>query len=201
MADSRVVKNHVDVSMGIEGRIGYGFNRDHTIDIDDCQWEQVVKIDANARTMRNKSANGTEVDDVADIVTGLKAKANLVNEGGNEEYIVSLDNVPVNDAAADTPEAEIGEDNVCQGAKNNVATKRRVKKRKHFDYVDAMIEMLAKMHDATNARLDGLSARISYEIELSETWNDEITMLGAIEGLSMDETFDVGLSLLETRIT
>ncbi|XP_042056775.1 uncharacterized protein LOC121801361 [Salvia splendens] len=71
----------------ILSRSGVGFTADFKIDCDDEQWEQIVKLDSNAKTMRDKAwthwdqwvlifgkdrAIGTSAEDIVDAARSLQ---------------------------------------------------------------------------------------------------------------------------------
>ncbi|KAG6400948.1 hypothetical protein SASPL_137793 [Salvia splendens] len=75
--------------------------------------------------------------------------------------------------------------------------KRNSKKRNSNDNVEGLIEMLGKMHNYTNTRLDSLSLRIWYEFDLSKARKDVYHLLGHLLGLSRKQKFDIGEIILQ----
>ncbi|KAG6426788.1 hypothetical protein SASPL_111022 [Salvia splendens] len=97
-----------------------------------------------------------------------------------------------------TPD-EVGESSPqsTKSTKVAVSDKSSGRKRKHDDSLDALVELLSKMHEDTNTRLECLSMRIGYEFDLTKAQKDVYDLLGTIPGLTMDQKFDAGEIILE----
>ncbi|KAG6383479.1 hypothetical protein SASPL_156766 [Salvia splendens] len=158
--------------------VGFGYNGDFKIDL---------KHDRNACGMRNKAwpyleqwkeifekdcANGAGAEDVMDAVNSLYSRQNLNTSNGSQDYNVSLDDLSATEPMSkqSTPDG-VGE-SLPQSTKSTkvpVSDKSSGRKRKHDNSLDALVELLSKMHEDTNARLE----------------------------LTMDQKFDAGEIILE----
>ncbi|KAG6433154.1 hypothetical protein SASPL_104762 [Salvia splendens] len=176
---------------GILSRSGVGFNLhdDYKIDYDDDQWSQIVKQDPHARYMRDKSwpfwdhwqvifgkdrADGGSATGLMDAVTPPQAQAMETNTPPN------------------APVESLGNTNREKAARTTGG-----KKRKADHSIDGLIELLGKMNDATNARLESLSHRIGYEFDLSKSQKEVFAELGRLPGLTREQKFDAGEIILE----
>ncbi|KAL1566833.1 hypothetical protein AAHA92_02390 [Salvia divinorum] len=56
---------------------------------------------------------------------------------------------------------------------------------------DALMEFLANLHAETNSRLEVISSRIGYEFDLGKARQDVFDKLGTVEGLTLDERYDL----------
>ncbi|XP_042031652.1 uncharacterized protein LOC121778376 [Salvia splendens] len=96
----------------ILSRSGVGFTADFKIDCDDEQWEQIVKLDSNAKTMRDKAwthwdqwvlifgkdrAIGTSVEDIADAARSLQQQNVADSENYSNDYYVNMEDIPQED--------------------------------------------------------------------------------------------------------
>lgn len=63
------------------------------------------------------------------------------------------------------------------------------KKRKRGDALDGLIEVIGKLHDDTNARLDRLTDRIGYEFDVTKARKEVFNMMGQIPGLTLSQVF------------
>ncbi|KAG6410976.1 hypothetical protein SASPL_129049 [Salvia splendens] len=67
--------------------------------------------------------------------------------------------------------------------------RRGARKRKRGDALDGLIDVLGKLHEDTNARLDRLSDRIGYEFDVTKARKEIFQMMGLIPGLTMSQVF------------
>ncbi|XP_042022975.1 uncharacterized protein LOC121770287 [Salvia splendens] len=202
---------------GILSRSGVGFNLhdDYKIDCDDDQWSQIVKQDPHARYMRDKSwpfwdhwqvifgkdrAAGGSATGLMDVVNGLYTQDTGLgsSDGGGISHSVGSTDVPTSHPPSQTntpPDAPVessGNTNREKAARTGGG-----KKRKADHSIDGLVDMLGKMNDATNARLESLSLRIGYEFDLSNARKEVFAELGRLPGLTREQKFDAGEIILE----
>ena len=65
------------------------------------------------------------------------------------------------------------------------------RKRKVSEENNGIVEMLGKLHSKTNARLDTLSARIGYEMDLGKAQKEIFSYLGNIPDMTKTERYDL----------
>ncbi|KAL1547681.1 hypothetical protein AAHA92_16006 [Salvia divinorum] len=193
-------------------RSGVGFGPDNKIDCDDAQWEQVVKLDPNARGMRNKTwpyweqwneifgkdrANGAGAEDIMDAVNELYSQQRPYSTEQGQNYNPGLEGLSATVPLPKQSTPEGAEESTCQSAKVAEFAKGLTMKRKRGEALENLVNLLGKMHDDTNARLECLSMRIGYEFDLSKARKEVYDLLGTIPGLTMMQKFDAGEIILE----
>ncbi|KAG6391419.1 hypothetical protein SASPL_149173 [Salvia splendens] len=166
-------------------RSGVGFNNhgDFKIDCDEHVWSEIIKADSGARFLRYKSwpyyADWKMVFG-KDRATGNNAqdtdRANEICVSGSRDS-----NNP--GAYASQPE---GEDDYAGVVDSE---RRGARKRKRGDALDGLIDVLGKLHEDTNARLDRLSDRIGYEFDVTKARKEVFQMMGLIPGLTLSQVF------------
>ncbi|KAG6415489.1 hypothetical protein SASPL_122900 [Salvia splendens] len=185
----------------IFGRSGVGFNSngDYKIEVDNDQWDQIVKNDPNARFMRYKSwplwndwklvfgndlASGDVPHDTNDAFDHLSRQTHVntridgIEVNGFKDYstpeIPPPNEVPitVDDITEQNPNA------ANQG-------KQSGKKRKASTDSNGLIEMLTKMQEDTNLRLDRLTDKIGYDFDVSKSRKEVFEKLGVVPGLTL----------------
>ncbi|XP_042054475.1 uncharacterized protein LOC121799200 [Salvia splendens] len=62
-------------------------------------------------------------------------------------------------------------------------------KHKRGDALDGLIDVIGKLHEDTNARLDRLLARIGYEFDVTKARKDVFHMMGLIPRLTLSQVF------------
>ncbi|XP_041999131.1 uncharacterized protein LOC121748702 [Salvia splendens] len=62
-------------------------------------------------------------------------------------------------------------------------------KRKRGDALDGLIDVIGKLHEDTNARLDRLSTLIGYEFDVTKARKEVFHMMGLIPGLTLSQVF------------
>ena len=62
--------------------------------------------------------------------------------------------------------------------------------------IDGLVQLLTKLHDDTNDRIQSLSLRIGYEFDLSAARKQVYEMLGKLPALSKAQKFDAGELIL-----
>ncbi|KAL1558809.1 hypothetical protein AAHA92_09227 [Salvia divinorum] len=167
------LKELVALGWKSDNRSGVGFNNkgDYMIDCDDDQWEQVVEVDANARLMRNKPWPFWE------------------------DWKIIFEKDRANDTDAKDILEAVNELNT-QENNQNVHEVGDYNKRKSDGSMDAIFELMSKMHNDANAKLEGLSNRIGYEVDLSKARKDVYAILGRLPSLSIEEKFEVSETLV-----
>lgn len=114
------------------------------------------------------------------------------NRGYNSDYNVTFDE--------NSPEMPIGYNEATDHGENSTTqstsiptsnTKRASRKRKNSDDSDGLLQLLEKLHTETNSRLDNLSARIGYEIDIGKARQAVFEQLGGISGLSDRDRYDL----------
>ncbi|KAG6437012.1 hypothetical protein SASPL_101919 [Salvia splendens] len=157
-------------------RSGVGFNLhdDYKIDCDDDQWSQIVKVIFG----KDRAAGGLATG-LMDAVNGLYSQDTGLgsSDGGGIGHSVGSTHVPTADPLNARPAGG--------------------KKRKADLSIDDLIELLGKMNDATNARLEILSLRTGYEFDLSKARKEVFVELGRLPGLTREQKFDAWEIILE----
>ncbi|XP_042017318.1 uncharacterized protein LOC121765292 [Salvia splendens] len=186
--------------------VGFNLNEDHKIDCDDEQWAHIVKVDANAKLMRNKSwpyldawkeifgkdrANGAAAEDILDAINDMCSQENLMGIGSSNNYS-STEFFPtsqVPDASSPHGESDSVFSTPRATPRETPTNKVQSKKRKVMSELNGMVEMLAKMHTATNERLELLASRIGYEFDLTKARKEVFDLVGVIPGLTIRQQF------------
>ena len=71
-------------------------------------------------------------------------------------------------------------------------TSTKTKKRKALGEMDdGLVDMLGKMHDATNDRLQCLASRIGYEFDLTKARKEVFDLVEVVPGLTIRQQFAV----------
>ncbi|KAL1553779.1 hypothetical protein AAHA92_14410 [Salvia divinorum] len=161
----------------ILSRSGIGFNvhGNHKIDCEDEQWEQIVHMDNNAKFMRYKSWPFGSSD----------------TQGIDNDYHVSFEDFMAEDS---TPMRVVPEnhDDSTTHSEQHVANKRISGAKRKINSSDAdLMEFLGNLHAETNSRLEVISARIGYEFDLGKARQEIFTMLGNVEGLSIEQRYEL----------
>ncbi|KAL1567197.1 hypothetical protein AAHA92_02702 [Salvia divinorum] len=190
---------------------GVGFNSygDFKIECNDEQWAQIVKADSNARFMRNKAwplwddwkgifgkdrAGGIRAEDMLNADEKLHARLTPIPETQSSDYNFSLDDFYTQEQIAESlnlghekvKENENGAESTDRSLKSSSSMKKSSFKRKTMD---AILEVMTKMHTDTNNRLDKLSTRIGYDFDLSAKRTKVSPLLDGIHGLSKKQNF------------
>ncbi|XP_041990129.1 uncharacterized protein LOC121741440 [Salvia splendens] len=188
-------------------RSGVGFNDhgDFKISCTDDQRDQIVKQDTHARCMRNKSwpyledwkvifgkdrATGGNSEHVVQATNNSEPEEHVAELEGLSDMNLSFEDVVAGDPAQETCGTEHGGDN-AQSQKNSQPSKRSTRKRKGRDDGDGLLELLGKLHAETNSRLETLSKRIGYEMDLGKARQNVFKELGNILALSEDQRYDL----------
>ncbi|XP_042058988.1 uncharacterized protein LOC121803382 [Salvia splendens] len=155
---------------------GAGFNArgDFLIDLSNDQWEHVMKVDTNEKSMRNKTwpyfdewniifgkdrANGDSAEGLKKAVNELDAQEAMGNTNTSGEHSINVDKDDITGEEDDT--VSVFQENGTNGLK------RSDRKRKGDDSTNPTFQLLSKMHADTTESLKSVSSRIGYEIDLS----------------------------------
>ena len=147
-------------------------------------------------------ADGTFSEELTDAANALSSR-NTVRSSPAMEYGSSMgledENPFVTPTGSVPPEGVPPEgvaDSTGQSTQRTGSSIGTGKKRKNDDSIDGLVQMLAKMQEDTNVRLDCLSLRIGYEFDLSKARKEVYEVLGRLP-LTRDQKFDVGEVILE----
>ncbi|PIN24849.1 hypothetical protein CDL12_02430 [Handroanthus impetiginosus] len=175
-------KNHVSlVSMML--RSGFGWNDSTTmIVVEDSVWDNYVKIDPNARTMRFKSfpfypswcdifgkdkATGEHAQDCQDVVESLLNNGNV----GVDDYVPS---------GFDT-------NFQLQGSAMKSASTSKKRKSTETSNDDKFFDMMHSFCNRTKSYLGEIAKRIGYEYDTSEARKAVYDALGGLIKLTMSQ--------------
>ncbi|XP_057782015.1 uncharacterized protein LOC131000236 [Salvia miltiorrhiza] len=177
--------------------IGFNVHGDHTIDVTNEEWVQIVKRDSNATHMRYKSwpmldawkevfgkdrATGDNAEDLMDAVTDMFRCNNTVQNTPVGDYHVELEDVLENEDV---------DENTSQFKKSEGTTSGAKKKRKERDDSGNVYELLREMSRTTKQSLESLGNRVGYEVDLGQARKEVFEQVSKIPGLTLEETFDV----------
>ncbi|KAK6153770.1 hypothetical protein DH2020_013409 [Rehmannia glutinosa] len=164
------------------------------IDAPDDAWAEYVKVDANARLMRNKSwpfyndwvmifgkdrATWEHAEDFTDALNHVLNGQSIPQD----DYHVNLENL------SDKCEYETETNSNCQ-AKSTPRMSASGKKgaggkRKSIDGVDPLYEIMKTFCQSTDARLGDIAKRIGYEYDISFARKKVFRVVGNMQGLSL----------------
>ncbi|KAK6150734.1 hypothetical protein DH2020_015666 [Rehmannia glutinosa] len=189
-------------------RRGIGWNvTTNMIEARDDAWKfEYVKVDANARLMRNKSwpfsndwvmifgkdrATGEHAEDFTDAL-------NHVLNGQStpqDDYHVNLENL------SDNCEYETETNSNCQAESTPQMSTSGKKgaggKRKSTDGVDPLYEIMKTFCQSTEARLGDIAKRIGYEYDISFARKEVFGVVGNMQGLSLRDKLLVSKLLVK----
>ncbi|KAG6436201.1 hypothetical protein SASPL_101086 [Salvia splendens] len=174
--------------------------------------DAALRCDANARGMRHKSwplwddwkvlfgkdrAVGTVAKDTFD------AHANYAGRTPSSQQDVRLGS-PVesgeysaaNPSPQQRPVANPNE-STGQSIDHSLQTKKSGSKRKASSPPVGLIEMLGRMQDDTNERLDKLTNRIGFEFDLSEARKEVIDILSGVPDLTLVQQIDASEIIID----
>ncbi|XP_041998810.1 uncharacterized protein LOC121748487 isoform X1 [Salvia splendens] len=204
-------KNYYSLT-NILDRSGAGFNlhNDFKIDCSDDQWDQIVKQDTNARTMRGKSwpfwedwkiifgkdrATGGLAEGVGEAVTSNDVDEPIASIGESGDYYPSFEDFLGSEHVQPSFTNDVEDDTSAQSGQNAAAAvpvpKKTKCKRTGSDDDSRLISLIDKLHAETNARLDTLSARIGYEMDLGKFRQAIFPHLENIPELTESQRYDL----------
>ena len=137
-------------------------------------------------------ASGSSAEDIFDAAIRARVRANAPTPTPDSDYVGSMDENWVNlgsPAIAASESAGESPEGVDRGAPG---TSKKAKRAKLSTHIGGMVDLLKQIHDDSNTRLEMLSTRIGYEVDLSKARKDVYEVLSTIDGLSMLDIFDIG---------
>ncbi|KAL1568554.1 hypothetical protein AAHA92_00158 [Salvia divinorum] len=166
--------------------------------------------DSNARFMRFKlwsmwdawkdifgkdRAVGTTAKDLLEMSKEVRSNSTPNLESGESEYVASTD-AP---SGANPQNNKGSPQGLDQSASDSGHKTQSAKKKKHkgVDRSDIHLEMLAKINEDINSRLDELMNRIGYEIDVSKSRKKVFEILADIQGLTLGQQLDAAGIILE----
>ncbi|KAL1548414.1 hypothetical protein AAHA92_16648 [Salvia divinorum] len=167
---------------------------------------KISQGDGSLRTMRTKPwpfwaewkeifgkdrAVGKGADDIEDVPRRRKSDADITDLGENSDYHISFDEFSPETHLPSVRLNEVGEDSTVQSEQATHMPKKISKKRKSYDDGEGLLDLLRKLHAETNMRLETLSNRIGYEMDLGKARQQVFEQLGSIPGLSEDQKYDL----------
>ncbi|KAL1557052.1 hypothetical protein AAHA92_10867 [Salvia divinorum] len=188
-------------------RSGVGFNSDgdFKIECNDEQWSQIVKVDSNAKYMRNKSwpywedwniifgkdrASGVRVEDVScadEILYGRSTSVADESQPNLTSY--NLDDFFTEEQIQEGLNHEALGESETKSVKSPVSEKKNSRKRKPEEVLESILDVMTKMHEDTSDRLQTLSNRIGYDFDLSAKRVEVSKMLDGIPLLTKKHKF------------
>ncbi|KAG6387555.1 hypothetical protein SASPL_152747 [Salvia splendens] len=157
-------------------------------------------------------ATGSSGRDLQELYHGVRLHLNVGNGSQEAEFEASVDGhsetntdnttssqgIPVNTmGSGEMPDQSTGDSDTgtqlpaqTNGDTGKKFPKKTSNKRKLVDRVDALLELLAKGQDETNARLDKLAGRIGFEFNASKARKKVFCMLGNIQGITLGQQID-----------
>ncbi|XP_057803471.1 uncharacterized protein At2g29880-like [Salvia miltiorrhiza] len=193
-------KNYYSLNaMFSKSGFGFNVNGDYMIDINNEQWEQIMKVDNNARNMRYKSwplyddwkiifgkdrATGNRAEDFMEAVNDMIGQHNIAYEVNNDEI-------------TPPPQGEeellndVAEGSVCDSQKCGRERRNAGRKHKRDDGLDGVHELLLEIGRNTDKRLEHIGNRIGYEFDLAQARSEVFETVCAIPGLNISDKFDV----------
>ncbi|XP_047950907.1 uncharacterized protein LOC125196435 isoform X2 [Salvia hispanica] len=206
-------KNYYSLAKILD-RSGVGFNlhNDFKIDCSDDQWDQIVKQDSNARTMRYKAwplwdewkiifgkdrATGGTSEGIGEAVTSNSPEEPLTSIGESGDYYPSFEDFLGNETIQPAFTQDVVEDTSAQSGQNVAAPanppppKKVNRKRKSSDDDFGLFTLLGQLHSDTKARLDTLAVRIGYEMDLGTARKEIFRHLGNIPDLTEAQRYDL----------
>ena len=83
-------------------------------------------------------------------------------------------------------------------ARETPTTETSSKKRKTCDSgLEGLVDVIGKMHEATNTHLEYLGSRIGYEFDLTKARKDVFELVAKVNGINLAEVFDASNFILE----
>ncbi|KAG6396784.1 hypothetical protein SASPL_142941 [Salvia splendens] len=164
-------------------------------------------LDNNARYMRFKlwplfdewkeifgkdRATGSSGRDLQELYHGVRSHLNVGNGSQEAEFEASADG----HSGTNTDNTTNSQGMPTNGDTGKKCPKKTGNKRKLVDRADALLELLAKGQDETNARLDKLAGRIGFEFDASKARKKVFGMLGNIQGITLGQQIDAAEFIL-----
>ncbi|KAG6415340.1 hypothetical protein SASPL_122751 [Salvia splendens] len=163
-------------------------------------------------------ATGSSGRDLQELYHGVRSHLNVGNGSQEAEFEASADGhsrtntdnttnsqgIPVNTmGSGEIPDQSTGDSDTgtqlpaqSNGDTGKKCPKKTGNKRKLVDRANALLELLAKGQDETNARLDKLASRIGFEFDASKARKKVFGMLGNIQGITLGQQIDAAEFIL-----
>ncbi|KAG6434258.1 hypothetical protein SASPL_105882 [Salvia splendens] len=143
----------------------------------------------NARTMRYKA---WPLWDDWKIIFGNDRATGGTSEGIGEAVANNSMDEPITSIGESGDYYPSFEDFLECGCKHSCSCSKKMKRKRNSSDDDyALLNLLGNLHAETNARLDKLTARIGYEIDLGQAWKEIIRHLGNIPELTESQCYDL----------
>ncbi|KAL1553434.1 hypothetical protein AAHA92_14112 [Salvia divinorum] len=168
--------------------------------------DRIVNIDNNARGMREKSwpywndwkyifgkdrASGGASEWVTQVEKNVQQEDIIADNDGSGDYHVFLDDILAEEHVHFTGGSEAGEHSSSNTQKEPFVAKKASRNRKGTDEGEGLLKLLGKLHAETNARLDTLSTRIGYDMDLGKARQEIFRHLDNMPGLSAAQRYDI----------
>lgn len=166
--------------------------------------------DTHARGMRTKSwpywndwkiifgkdrATGGTSEGLGEAVANSSPDEPITSIGESGDYYPRFDDFLGPEQVPPTYTNDVVEDNSAQSeqvAAATVAAPKKIKrKRRGCEDDSGLVDLLGKLHAETNARLETLSARIGYEMDLGKARKEIFGHLGNIPQLTEAQRYDL----------
>ncbi|KAG8368383.1 hypothetical protein BUALT_Bualt15G0039800 [Buddleja alternifolia] len=205
-------KNHSSIATMLT-RSGFGWNdTSNTIIVDSDQvWDNFVKTDSNARTMRHKSwplykdwcevfgkdrATGENAEAFEDVARELRNNTKGKDNGKEKE--VRGNQVPNFNPTEDFDEAHSMSD--CHGENSVSGKNKSTGKRKTIDdsdhYMQMYMNMMGSFCDRTDSRLGEIAMRVGSEHDAKVSRKAVFEALSQITSLEMEDRIYVATELV-----
>lgn len=138
-------------------------------------------------------ANGEASKDT-DVVVGHLNVQPLPADINGDEYHVSFDSSFGQSKENDAPATN--DDSTFSSANEATPPTRNKKKRKVRDDFEDLVQVISKLHEATNDKLEHLANRIGYKFDPTKARQEVFELVG-IPGLTLGQIFDASDFILE----
>ncbi|KAG8382503.1 hypothetical protein BUALT_Bualt05G0084000 [Buddleja alternifolia] len=188
-------------------RSGFAWNdTSKTVDVSSDQvWDNFVKTDSNARTMRHKSwplykdwceifgkdrATGEDAEGFADIAAGLRAN------GNGKQQVGTMDEVPIFHHTEEDGAESIDVSHINSSVGAGKSDKSR-KRKSSDDCLEGFMDIMKTFCTQTDSRLGAIASRIGFEHDASKCRKTVYESLGRITKLTVDDKLFVSKRLIE----
>ncbi|KAG8377496.1 hypothetical protein BUALT_Bualt08G0039000 [Buddleja alternifolia] len=187
-------------------RSGFASNTSKTVDVSSDQvWDNFVKKDSNARTMRHKSwplykdwceifgkdrATGEDAEGFADIAAGLRANGNGKQQVGTMDEVLIFHHTEEDGAES----IDVSHINSSVGAGKSDKSRKR---KSSDDCFEGFIDIMKTFCTQTDSRLGAIASRMGFEHDASKCRKTVYESLGRITKLTVDDKLFVSKRLIE----
>lgn len=127
-------------------------------------------------------ATGDEGRDTGDIPDEFGSGPPSTNPGRGSPLTVSHEDLFREDPGADNGPPNAAGESINSSGRESQSTTRSAKKRKMADPIEGLVDVIAKMHNDTNARPGHLASRIGYEFDVEKAQKQLFELIGVIPG-------------------